>query len=192
MNIKKRTAVIASIVLLAVGFLLGRLTFTERASEQTREVVKYVKSSIVLRDTITQQKLIPYETFVADTVYQYLTTVVEVDTAAILKDYYLSRRYNLDFSDDTVGTFLVDAEVNQNRLVYASSTIQPITKTVYTENTVYRSPTIQFYGMLGTSVNLKTNKLSFGVDLKQRYLLGVSGIRFDDNYNYTIDFGIKF
>jgi hypothetical protein len=192
MNIKKRTATIASILLMMIGFLVGRLTFTDGTREQTREVVKYVKSSTVLHDTITQQKLIPYETFVADTVYQYLTTAVEVDTAAILKDYYLSRRYNLDFSNDTVGTFLVDAEVNQNKLVYASSTIQPITKTVYTEYIAYRSPTIQFYGMLGTSLNLKTNKISLGVDLKQRYLFGVSGLRYDNNYNYTVDFGIKF
>lgn len=173
-----------------LGFLLGRLTFTPETVVDIKETVKYITSTDIIRDTITEDRLVPYETFVNDTIIKYLTQ--PVDTAAILRDYYLSRKYALDFSNDTIGVFRVDAEVNQNKLVYASSFIQPITKTVIQEKTLYRAPTIQFYGTLGTSVDFNTNKISLGIDLKQRYLIGVSGIRFDNKYNYTIDFGVKF
>lgn len=184
------TAVGIFAVGLGLGFLLGRLFIKTESVVKTEEVVKYVPSPYVVRDTV--KNIIPYETLVRDTVIKYLTA--EVDTPAVVKDYYLSRKYNLDFSNDSIGTFVVDAEVNQNKLVNATSFIQPMVKTVYKTETItdYKVPALQFYGMIGTAVNLKTNKISFGLDLKQRYLVGVSGIRYDDNYTYTIDFGVKF
>lgn len=188
--VKIKTTIIIGIVVMVLGFVLGRLTFTPETIVDIKETVKYAPSSTIIRDTVSKDRLVPYETFVNDTIVKYLTQ--EVDTVAILRDYYLSRKYALDFSNDTIGTFIVDAEVNQNRLVSASSFIQPITKTVIQEKTVYRAPTIQFYGTLGTSVDFNMNKISLGIDLKQRYLIGVSGIRFDNKYNYTIDFGVKF
>lgn len=184
------TAVGIFAVGLGLGFLLGRLFIKTESVVKTEEVVKYVPSPYVVRDTV--KNIIPYETLVRDTVIKYLTA--EVDTPAVVKDYYLSRKYNLDFSNDSIGTFVVDAEVNQNKLVNATSFIRPMVKTVYKTETItdYKVPALQFYGMIGTAVNLKTNKISFGLDLKQRYLVGVSGIRYDDNYTYTIDFGVKF
>lgn len=188
--VKIKTTIIIGIVAMVLGFVLGRLIFTPETIVDIKETVKYVPSPTIIRDTVSKDRLVPYETFVNDTIVKHL--IQEVDTAAILRDYYLSRKYALDFSNDTIGTFIVDAEVNQNRLVNASSFIQPITKTVIQEKTVYRAPTIQFYGVLGTSVDFNVNKISLGFDLKQRYLIGVSGIRFDNKYNYTIDFGVKF
>jgi hypothetical protein len=184
------TAVGIFAVGLGLGFLLGRLFIKTESVVETKEVVKYVPSPYVVRDTV--KNIVPYETLVRDTVIKYLTA--EVDTPAVIKDYHLSRKYNLDFSNDSIGTFVVDAEVNQNKLVNATSFIRPMVKTVYKTETItdYKVPALQFYGMIGTAVNLKTNKISFGLDLKQRYLVGVSGIRYDDNYTYTIDFGVKF
>lgn len=175
---------------LFLGFILGRLLIKTEKAAKTKETIKYVPSPYPVKDTV--ENVVPYETLVRDTVIKYLTA--EVDTLAIIKDYYLSRRYNLDFSNDTVGTFMVDAEVNQNKLVRATSFIQPLVKTVYKTETAteYKVPALQFYGMIGTAINFKTNKLSFGLDLKQRYLIGVSGIRHNDDYTYTIDFGVKF
>lgn len=177
---------------MVIGFLLGRFTFTPKTSVKVKESVKYEPSPYVISSNIPNYKLVPYRVSYPDTIIQYMTR--EVDTAEILKDYFLSRQYELDFSNDSIGIFKVDAEVNQNKLVSASSYIQPMVKTIYRDRTetVYKSPSIQFYGILGTSLDFKTNKISLGVDLKQRYLIGVSGIRFDNKYNYTIDFGIKF
>lgn len=188
--IKIKTVIVLLLVSFTLGTVLGRLTSETKSVVETKEIVKYTPSSTIIRDTIFKDKLVPYETFITDTVYKYLTQ--DIDTAAVVYDYFLSRKYSLDFSNDTIGTFKVDAEVNQNKLVSASSFIQPIIKTVIQEKTVYSAHTIQFYGMLGTSLDFNTNKISLGVDLKQRYLIGASGIRCSDKYNYTIDFGIKF
>lgn len=192
MTIKLRNTIIFCLIAIVIGFLLGRFTFTPKTSVKVKESVKYVPSPYVISSNIPNYKLVPYRVSYTDTIIQCMTQ--EVDTAEILKDYFLSRQYELDFSNDSIGIFKVDAEVNQNKLVSASSHIQPMVKTIYRDRTetVYKSPSIQFYGMLGTSLDFKTNKISLGVDLKQRYLIGVSGIRFDDKYSYTIDFGIKF
>ena len=177
---------------MVIGFLLGRFTFTSKTSVKVKESVKYVPSPYVISSNIPNYKLVPYRVLYTDTIIQYMTQ--EVDTAEILKDYFLSRQYELDFSNDSIGIFKVNAEVNQNKLVSASSHIQPMIKTIYRDRTetIYKSPSIQFYGMLGTSLDFTTNKISLGIDLKQRYLIGISGIRINNKYNYTIDFGIKF
>ena len=73
------------------------------------------------------------------------------------------------------------------------SDIQPIEKVITTENTYYKVKPLQFYVMGGTNfTKFNTQKVQFGIDLKQKFLIGVSGIRLEDKYNYTIDFGVKF
>ena len=98
----------------------------------------------------------------------------------------------LDFSNDSIGTFRVDATVNQNKLISATSLIQPNIRTVYEKEVIYKKDKWVPWAMIGTSIDLKTNKVQFGVDLNQKYVLGVSGIRMCDKYSYTLDFGIKF
>ena len=98
----------------------------------------------------------------------------------------------MDFSNDTLGAFKVDAVVNQNKLISVNSFIEPNIRTVYETKTIYKVPTIQFYGILGSSVDLKTNKVQFGIDLRQKYMMGVSGIRIGNENSYTIDLGVKF
>lgn len=186
----KRKIFLLIVIAAVLGFVVGRLTLVPETSVEVKEMVKFVPSTTIIRDTISTERLVPYKTYVTDTVVKYMTQAV--DTAAILKDYYLTRRYELDFSHDTIGTFIVDAEVNQNKLVAATSMIQPMVKTITRETTKYRVPLVQFYGMLGTSVNFEVNKMSLGADLRQRYLIGASVIRYNDNYNYTVDFGVKF
>lgn len=189
---KTKTVIIVVIVAAILLFLLGRLSVNNKTIVETKEVVKYKPSNFIIRDTITKDNLVPYKVFVHDTIYQFISQ--NVDTAAIIKDYFLNRKYNLDFSSDSTGVFIVDAEVTQNKLVSASSKIKPIVKTVYKENTstIYKVPAIQFYGTLATSLNFDVNKITFGVDLKQKYLIELSGIRFNDNYSYTLGFGVKF
>ena len=98
----------------------------------------------------------------------------------------------MDFSNDSVGIFKVNLDITKNSLAKACSEIRPIRTTVETIRTINNIKTIQLYSILGSSVDLKTNKIQFGVDLRQKYLIGVSGIRMDDRYGYTIDLGMKF
>lgn len=118
------------------------------------------------------------------------------DTAALFavwEDYYKQRQYTLDFSNDTTGVFRVDAVVGQNRLVSAISTIQPNIRTVYEKEIVYAPvPLFSPWIMIGTSADFRTNKIQAGIDIKDRWIVGLSGIRMNSNYSYTIDFGYRF
>lgn len=184
---KTKTTIILSIVVLFLVFMLGRCSNVNKNIAKTEETIKYVPSPYPVHDTIYQPK--PYEVIrhKRDTVY--LTQ--DVDTTKILEDYFLTRRYELDFSSDSLGVFKVNTEVSENSIISATSYIQPKCKTIIQENTIYKTTPVQFYAMIGSSIDLKTSKISLGVDLNQKYLLGVSGIRFGDNACYTIDFGIK-
>lgn len=190
---KKKYIVIISLVTAVLGFVLGRMSVTAEKVVETKEITKYDPVPYPVTDTIFQPK--PYNVYIpADTVYKYLTEIQKIDTAAILKDYYLTRQYRLDFSNDTLGEFKVNAEVGQNKLLSASSYIRPLVKSIYHETTVtkYKTKTFQPFILVGTSPKFDFQKATLGFDLSQRYILGVSGIRWDDRYNYSIDFGIKF
>ena len=186
-----KALIVISIVMLISGFLIGRCSNTNEVIAKTEEVVKYVSSPYPVYDTIYKPE--PYEVVRLEVKNQrdtiYLTQ--QVDTTKILEDYFLTRRYALDFSNDTIGVFKVNTEVHKNELISAESFIQPKYKTIIRENTVYKVPLLQFYTSIGSSIDFKTNKLSIGVDLKQRYLIGLSGIRHDNKFIYTIDLGIK-
>lgn len=175
------------------SFLLGRrLSINEKESVKEKKVIKYIPSSPV-RDTI--YKPTPYLVEIpsgTDTVE--VVKFQKIDTTKVLKDYFLKRFYNLDFSNDTIGTFKVNAVIERNSLVSADSYIRPLVKTVLKENTItkYSVKPFQIFGVLGVSPKLDLQKVTFGIDLNQKYLLGVSGLRWHDNYNYTIDLGIKF
>jgi hypothetical protein len=188
----RRSTVILAILMFALGFIVSRLTIGEQ-EVKTKTVIKYEKQPSAVHDTIYEPK--PYAEYIDSGSIHYISLPgkpIEPDTAAILADYLVRRKYNLDFSNDTLGVFKVDAEVTQNHLVNAVSTIQPIIRTVETERTIYKQKKLQFWGMFGTSPKLDFNKVQIGLDLKEHYMIGVSGYRIDNKYDYTIDFGYKF
>lgn len=182
-------AVLILAICLSVGFFIGYLVFGKTEPVVNRIVeIKWQKGETV-RDTVDCP--VPVETIIRDSI----PVPVPTDTTALFavwKDYYLERKYALDFSNDSIGTFRVDATVNQNKLISATSLIQPNIRTVYEKEVIYKKEKWVPWAMIGTSVDLKTNKVQFGVDLNQKYVIGVSGIRMDDRYGYTLDFGIKF
>ena len=175
---------------LGVGILIGYLLIKPDAEPDVRRIVeiKYIKG-----DTIT--KTIPYPVPYKVTDSVRVPVPVATDTAALFavwKDYYLKREYNLDFSNDTLGTFIVNAEVSENKLIYATSTVQPNIRTVTEREMIYKHRKWVPWAMIGTSADFGTNKVQVGLDINEKYTIGASGIRLDDKYVYTIDFGIKF
>ena len=175
---------------LVVGILIGYCLIKPDAEPDVRRIVeiKYIKG-----DTITKtiQYPVPYK--VTDSVR--VPVPVATDTAALFavwKDYYLKREYNLDFSNDTLGTFIVNAEVSENKLIYATSTVQPNIRTVTEREMIYKHRKWVPWAMIGASADFRTNKVQLGLDINEKYTIGASGIRLDDKYEYTIDFGIKF
>lgn len=192
------TISVASIVIAAVAFFLGYLVgraWEKGEVAETKTTVEIKPSKYEVHDTIRYPE--PYavyydrEVVVHDTIQSFIPQVV--DTAAIMADYFLTRKYNFDFSNDSIGVFQFDATVNQNKLVSMVSNIHPYEKIVTNTETFYKDKPLQFYIMAGTNVhNFNTQKMQFGIDLHQKFLIGVSGIRLQDKYNYTIDLGIKF
>ena len=77
-------------------------------------------------------------------------------------------------------TILIEPTEGCNLCLLYTSNI----RTVIERQVIYKVPKVQFYGIMGTSVDLRTNKIQFGVDLRQKYMIGVSGIRLDDKYGY--------
>ena len=190
---KKVTISIGSIIALVAAFIIGVLIgkgYTDTV-EVEKEVVKWKTEQLPpIHDTIRMP--VPYLVFDTDTVFKLIEHQAEVDTLKILADYYRVRKYNLDFSNDSAGVFKVNIEVTKNMLANASSEIRPIRTTIERIKTINNVRTLQFYGMFGSSLDFKTNKIQVGLDFRQKYLLGVSGIRWGDKYGYTIDLGVKF
>lgn len=190
---KKIIISIGSIIALAVAFIIGVLIGKGYADtvEVEKEVVKWKTEQLPpIHDTISMP--VPYLVLNTDTVSQIIEHQAEVDTLKILADYYRLRKYNLDFSNDSIGVFKVNIDVTKNMLANATSEIRPIRTTIERVKTINKVQTLQFYGMFGSSLDFKTNKIQVGLDFRQKYLFGLSGIRLDDKYGYTIDLGIKF
>lgn len=171
-----------------LGMCTGRKTVKPLPAEKIVEI-KWEKGDTI-RDTIKVP--VPYEVSVPVDRPVFVAT----DTTRLFEiwsDYYLKRNYSLDFSNDTIGLFKVDASVSENKLLSATSTIVPNIKTVIQKEVVYKQPKlIAPWVMIGTSVDFKVNKLQTGIDIKDRFIVGVSGVRINDSYGYTIDLGYKF
>lgn len=189
MSIRIKNATI--VVLIIIIFLLSFLLFNRDESTVNRIVeIKWQKGDII-RDTI--ECPVPVEVKTYDSML--VPTFISTDTAALFaiwQEYYLERQYNLDFSNDSVGTFKVDAVVNQNKLISATSFIQPKVRTIREREFIYKTKKVVPWVMVGTSVDLNVNKIQFGIDLGSKYAIGVSGIRTSSDWGYTLDFGIKF
>lgn len=183
-------SIITLVIGLVIGFFLGKAE-AEPTPAKTQRIITWSKGQETIKEVPVPE---PYD--VHDTAYIVKEVPIPTDTAALFKvwrDYYLTRDYDLDFSDDSLGVFKVKLAVHQNKV--ASSpvvTIQPNIRTVTEENIVYKVPFIQGYAIIGTSVDFSVNQIQLGIDLKQKFLIGVSGIRIKDNYGYTINAGIKF
>lgn len=193
MKNKKFTISLYSIIGAAVVFFLGYLVGRGYADtvEVEKEVIKWKTEYLpAVHDTIPEPQ--PYLVYKTDTVDRIIEHTLEVDTMAILADFYKVKKYNLDFSTDSTGIFKVNMDVTKNSLANVVSEVSPIIRTKEIIRTVSKTKTLQFYGIIGSSVDLKTNKIQFGVDLRQKYLLGASGIRLDDKFGYTIDIGMNF
>lgn len=182
----KRYIILIALAML-LCFLLGRCSNENEKIAKTKEVVKYVPSPYPIYDTIYEIK--PYE--IVKYKYDTIFLKSKQDTDNVVKDYFTTKKYELDFSNDTLGIFKVNTEVSMNELISASSFIQPKIKTITKDNTLYKVKPLQLYTTLGSSFDLKTNRISVGVDVNQKYLIGISGVRFSDNFSYTLDVGIK-
>jgi hypothetical protein len=180
-------ALIAILLALIAGFLAGRSSVKTKVNRIVE--VKWMSSDIVVRDTIKVP--VPYEVKIPvdRPIFVSSDTILNKE---IWNDYYTEKRYNLDFSNDSLGIFKVDALVYKNSIIESSSYIQPNIKTITEKEIVYKVNRLTPWVCIGSSFDFKTNQIQIGVDLKNKYMLSVSGVRLNSNYGYNINFGYKF
>jgi hypothetical protein len=136
-KLRRWLLLVAAIALFLSGVFVGRKKTPEKTTEIT--TVRYERGATV-HDTV--RVLTPYYVRYTDTVtYTRIVekpTFVYADTLllrSVWDDYYLTRKYELDFSNDTTGVFDVDVSIRENRIVSATSRIVPIYR-VTTRETV--------------------------------------------------------
>lgn len=196
-----KTKLIATALLLifvaAISFFLGRAS-TE-VKEKVVTTVTYVPGDTVKIDVPYPE---PYETVVYKDkiVFRDSTVYVpqEIDTLALMKDYYTAHKYARSFGSDTTGWASVDFTVTQNQVFDFHGDLVPIIKHIDTERTVYKVPTFSWYAMVGTNFIPTSDlaslvKVSLGTSIKQKYMIGVSGYRTpDQNLSIGLDVGLQF
>ena len=170
-----------------VGYYVGRSN--REVVTKTQRIYSWSKGKEIIKEIPIPEPEVVYKTIEKE-------VPIPIDTAALYAvwcDYHNVNKYTFDFSDDSVGVFKVDFSVSENRVSESpKATIQPNILTITETNTVYKVPTIQGYAMIGASVNLNTFQVQAGIDVKQKFLIGASGIRLNNAWGYTVNFGMKF
>ena len=184
---KTAASIIIVVAALIFAFFLGRSSYTPEPPKVV-ERWRTKHDTVEYRDTV---KIPVPQVIVRDTTI-YLPG--EIDTAALLAGYLARKEYPLDFSNDSIGEFRVDITIQRNALTEVVSHVKPLIRVHEVERTIIdkQIPFIQGYAQIGTSVDFGTQKFSAGADFRQRFLVGASAIRVDDQWGYTLDFGIKF
>lgn len=172
-------------------FFLGRRSVHVPEPGEVQHDTTYVPAPFPVHDTLKIP--VPAKETPPDTVY--VPVPEPTDTAALFAvwlDYYTTRDYDLDFSSDTLGVFKVAAKVNQNKITQAVSTVQPNVKVVTNTETVYKTKFLQPWVMVGTSVDFNFQQIQAGVDINNKWMVGVGGIRYGDKGGFTVNAGVKF
>lgn len=191
-KMKKPNKTALSCLLLVLSFIGGlviggKITHPAPMVKTTDTV--WSKSS----DTVFQEITKPIPYYIHDTVIQKINYSDTVVINEVFNDYYSTRKYNLDFSNDTIGVFKVDATVSKNSLINTTSTVIPIIKTVTVTKCVESKPKgVQGYVILGTDLKLGCNTVQVGKIVKNKVLIGVSGVRMGNDMNYNLNIGLTF
>ena len=195
MNRETRCTTAAAIVLIAAIYLgmffLGRRSVHIPEPAEVKHDTTYVPAPYPVYDTLKVP--VPAKEVPPDTVY--FPVPEPTDTAALFAvwlDYYTTRDYDLDFSSDTLGVFKVAAKVHQNKITQAVSTVQPNVKVVTNTETVYKTKFLQPWVMVGTSVDFNFQQIQAGVDINNKWMVGVGGIRYGDKGGFIVNAGVKF
>lgn len=188
-------ALITAIIIFGIGFFIGRSTIEVKTKTETVYVeMPPISGDIEISEptviNIPQKPIWIYDTIkiAGDTLIQ------KVDTAAILHDWILERRYeNTAFDNDTIGKMDIITDVQYNKIQRQSYTYIPIQKQTTTIKTTEKYASM--FIMVGANNN-NTFEAQIGTFIKG---IGFSyEINYDNvNYNTTkyiqgVKVGLKF
>jgi hypothetical protein len=171
---------VATLICMAIIILMRSCTGGH--GEPPSPVVKFDTVILHVTDTIIKETLIPVEKIVnhtpapitvTDTIF--LTEVEKVDTLAILKDYFTTRKYSDTNHLEGYGNIIINDAITQNKIknreIQYNLNIPQVTKTVIQKRN-------QWFG--GIDIGGTKQWISFGPDLElinkkdQAYHIGVS------------------
>lgn len=101
-----------------------------------------------------------------------------IDTVGVVEDYFAERGYHLEFGDDSVGVFNVDAVVRANRLVSADAEIIPRVRYV-SDIVEVKMPLFRPWFMMDVGFDGRSYGGTLGVDVGKRYKVGLGGVMTD-------------
>lgn len=174
-----------------IGMFLGTKMVPQPTVKETTTITRYEPWPYPVEVVVEKEKLVPTHSETPDP--EIIEKYKDVDSAAIIQMFLAKNHYDLDFSKDSIGKFIAHVDVQGNEIIGAAATIQPLTKIVETTSLVERPKRfIGGYAMIGSSIDFQTAKVSAGVEFRERYVLGVSGMKINNDWGYTLDIGIKF
>ena len=198
---KTAVNIIIAVLLLAGGFFIGRKTIKPEEPKPPIyvpgdtidvtvnhpvpvEVVKPVDTANLIKQCIAIGKY--YELF-PEKVRDSIIYVTKQDTSDVIKDWATERIYQERvFDSDTVGTVVVKAKTQYNRLTWLGTKFTPVTKVVYEPQKIKK-----FSPFLGAGLStLPSVDAMGGVFFEEKY-----GVAAKYSYDYKIkdnSFGFYF
>lgn len=178
----KRQLIIA-VISLVVGLYVGRLTTTVENTEYVRQKPE---SGTALRTIVEEVKPLKPTLPVRDTVYLDNIVVQVVDSAKIIEEYQLLRKYSDLLFDNEYGTLTLNSEVQYNKRNALSYEFVPIQKVTTIQKkdvfTPYVRTSYSSFGIVGVGAGVYYHDL--GIDIQYQRFKYDSGYEVGINYKF--------
>jgi len=178
----KRQLIIA-VISLVVGLYVGRLTTTVENTEYVRQKPE---SGTALHTIVEEVKPLRPTLPVRDTVYLDNIVVQVVDSAKIIEEYQLLRKYSDLLFDNEYGTLTLNSEVQYNKRSALSYEFVPIQKVTSIQKkdvfTPYVRTSYSSFGIVGVGAGAYYHDL--GIDFQYQRNRYASGYEIGVNYKF--------
>lgn len=181
-------------MILALGFIIGRLTIPTKTISNT--ITEYIPGATI-RDSISYPVEVKVEV-PSDPEYIYVPGEPQVvDTLAILADWILKRKYQeVLFDNDSIGKFTLRAEVQYNKLSLIDYDYNPIQRQTTVTTIKTKEKLFTPFVFLGYNTG-NYGSITGGLFIKNFGIAYEGVLKFNDNnlgnqYYHGLKLGVKF
>ena len=155
---------------------------------KTKKCPEIITNTILVNDTVTYQIIdhVPYYIVHNDTVIYKETIIQQVDTAAILKDYFAIHVYDRHWQDSLIIVNLKDS-ISQNKSIGNIFRYKILRPQTIINNTIDNSITYNSYLTFGLGIPIK-NVNYINLELDYNWRKGYAGIQYIPELK---SFGVK-
>lgn len=178
-----KSKLIIAVISLVVGLFIGRLTTNVEDAEYVRQKPE---SGTALHTIVEEVKPLNPTLPVRDTVYLDNIVVQVVDSAKIIEEYQLLRKYSDLLFDNEYGTLKLNSEVQYNKRNALSYEFVPIQKVTSIQKkdvfTPYVRSSYSSFGIVGVGAGAYYHDL--GIDFQYQRNRYASGYEIGVNYKF--------